>query len=343
MAKRKPPAVMSTSTLLSLMSGVSPAAQFEDASDFRQFLIDVDAMVGGEDRFPARNFRLDEGVASERATTYRGVVQEPTWKDWPTAHRQYLERHVEWTRGRIPPLLVDPASGDTPDTFGAHCLTAEFGQMSSRTSLVRVTTPWHVAHEARVPPSDVTRALTRPGALEAILWMANAKRERLPEFVAIWDDVADLLPPDAAAAPSDWANQLRDRLGLSHYAVTNGRPQEVLVFVFPVSRVPKWMGSTGYRALAIPTVLDARFFPAFCPAPMGTRAGRIVDLSVRLEEPKRELLVPPVRVRESDLFRTGEITEPAPALTEPRVAHLMMVRDEYDRPDYAAMTDGDLL
>jgi hypothetical protein len=342
-AKRTPSAVVSTSTLPSLMSGVPPVAQFDGASDFRQFLVDVDAVVEGEDRFPARNFRLDEGVASERATTYRDGVQRPTWKDWPAAHRQYLERHVEWTRGRIPPLLVDPASGDTPDTFGEHSLSAEFGQMSARTSLVRVTTPWHVARDARVPPSDVTRALTRPGALEAILWMANAKRERLPEFVAIWDDVADLLPLDAVEAPSDWANQLRDRLGLSHYAVRNGQPQEVLVFVFPVSRVPKRVGSAGYRALTIPTVLDARFFPAFCPAPMGTRAGRIVDLSARLDEPKRELLIPPVRVRESDLFRSGEITEPAPALTEPRVAHLMMVRDEYDRPDYAAMTDGDLL
>jgi hypothetical protein len=325
------------------MSSITSIARFGSPSALHDFFVEVEDVADGEDRFPARNFRLDEGVPSNRAVTYEGVVRSPTWERWPAAHRSYLERHVEWRVGRIPPPFVDEASRATPETFGRESLCGDFGQMSARTDLIRVTTPWHIARDARLAPADVSRALDRPGALDPILRMASSKRERLPEFVAIWDDVADLLPSESAQAPLDWADRLRDRLGLSHYAPRTGQAQVIMVFVFPVARIPKFIGLGGNRALVVPTVLDARLFPAFCPAPTGTRAGRVVDLGSELEPPRRELLIPPVELRESDLFRVGAVNEPAPALTEPRAAHILMIRDEYSRPDYAAATDADLL
>jgi hypothetical protein len=98
------------------------------------------------------------------------------------------------------------------------------------------------------------------------------------------------------------------------------------------------------RPLAIPTVLDGRFSAAFCPAPKGEQFGHVVDLSARLESPARELVHPFFQLKVDQLFRVGYIRRPIPHdLGEARAAHILYLREQCERPDYATDTDNDIL
>jgi hypothetical protein len=327
-----------------LVTAAPPTAAFRSSSPVGRFLEYEGGSRPGDDRYPPRNFRLDEGVTDARSNSYESIVAHPTWATWERLHNRYLDRHVAWKSGELPPRHVQPTFRGTPQTFGSDALLADFGSTSRNVMLVRVTTPAGIAWAARVAPSRVEDALSRPGGLEPLLALASRSRGRHPDFAGFWDDLRELLPEDEGKAPAGWADALRNRLGLSHYRARPRRPVRILVFRFPVARVPRYATARGPRALAVPTVLDSRRFEPFCPAPLGQEAGRVVDLSAELEEPAREVLLPPIRMRESDLFRIGQLeNEETPDLTDARRGHLMFIRDEMGRSDYGDATDADLM
>jgi hypothetical protein len=121
----------------------------------------------------------------------------------------------------------------------------------------------------------------------------------------------------------------------------------VILFRHPVSRVFELGAGIPYaiELVAVPTVLDSRMSPAFCPTTREVAYGRILDLSGDLQYKLRfEVVHPMPRYRTEDIFRVGQITSvPARGIKEARKLHLSLLRDIILRADYGAGTDGDLL
>jgi hypothetical protein len=304
-----------------------------------QLFLDTERSRADDDRFIARNFLLDENVPTDRADTYERLVAEPAAR-WNEEHEDYLSIQVRWTRGTVPPRVVDPAAADTPDTFRRSI--GRFPAVASTTMLLRVIRPLGLAVAAGRSLAEVEASLNDPHRLDDILNLASQRHDQLPTFSTFWEDVADIVPEDESAAAPNWANELRDRLGLSHIAPRTRTPEQVLVFRYPASRLPRTKTAT-IRPFTIPTVLDMSRFPAFCPVPRDSDYGRVVNLARKATPPHRELLHPPSRLRQEDLFRRGMVTQRPSPLGEARRAHLELLRSQYGRPDYAATTDGDLL
>jgi hypothetical protein len=167
------------------------------------------------------------------------------------------------------------------------------------------------------------------------------RRDLRPVFAAFWYGVSDLFED----GPVDWADQLRDRLGLIRFNPVGGRKIPVLIFRYPVRLVPKIAKArSDSRALAVPTVLDGDWSESFCPVPTGQAVGFAVDLSAGLDHRAQEVVHPHVHFAVEHLYRIGYICKRIPDdLSEARLAHLLWVQDVSGRHDYALMTDGDLL
>lgn len=303
-------------------------------------LLDAERDRKGDERFTARNFLLDENVTSERATEYEKALPAPTADTWNKDHETYLEQAACWNASPFPPRRVDPRDSGTPSTFRTSL--GDMGMISKTTWLVRVTHARRLARDAGLSLDTITRALTQPDALDRVLKLAAQRAGQPPVFAALWEDVADLLPVDPTSAAPDWADRLRDRLGLPHLRPLGRRGTEILIFRYPASRVPPGATST-VRPFTIPTVLDMSRFPAFCPVPRDSDFGRVVDLVPNSDRPRREMLHPPVRLRQEDLFRRGTLLRQPPALDRARGAHIDHLRAEYTRPDYGDATDAELI
>jgi hypothetical protein len=292
----------------------------------------------GDERFTARNFLLDENVSAPRTTGYESAIRDLA--QWNRDHETYLDRVACWNAAPFPPKLVDPRVPGVPETF--HQTLGDVGSIATRTWLVRVTRASRIARDANLPLADVRRAISRPADLDRVLKLAGQRPGQAPSFATFWNDVADLLPEDESAAASSWPDRLRDRLGLSHMRPRTSAGEEILVFRYPAARVPR-VHTGAVRAFTIPTVLDMSRLPAFCPVPERSDFGRVVDLVPGPAHPRREVLHPPIRLRQEDLFRRGILNEQPPALDEARGAHLKHLRDQYKRPDYADATDAELI
>jgi hypothetical protein len=294
----------------------------------------------GDERFAARNFLLDEHVAAERAAVYEGDVDGADESTWGELHDNYLATHVRWTRGTIPPRTVDSTKSSTPASF-RWPVTILAGIAPSAT-LIRVVTLSSLALAASVPLTEMRAALRDAAVLDDLLAVASRRRDQLPTFVTLWQDVDDLLPEEESDAPIDWADQLRDRLGLTHVRPVGRTPVEIVVFGYPASRLPS-AGSPVLRPFTIPTVLDMRPFAAFCPSPEGAATGRIVCLEGTLSSgPRREMLHPPILLTQEDVLRCGNVKRGPSPLPAARKQHLEAIRTTYGRLDYATTTDGDL-
>ena len=80
----------------------------------------------------------------------------------------------------------------------------------------------------------------------------NERRDARPAFVAPFDEVETLL-----AAP-DWATQLRNTLGLSHFAGSSAKPLPVVLCRYNLTRVERAARKAHVAAwAAIPTVMEA--------------------------------------------------------------------------------------
>ena len=99
------------------------------------------------------------------------------------------------------------------------------------------------------------------------------------------------------------------------------------------------------RPLLPPTVLDGRFSEAFCPSPRGGLCGHVLNLNPQRGVMRREVLHPRPCYRAAHLWRVGTVRKAVDRakLPEARALHLLQLRDETGRNDYAEGTDRDLL
>lgn len=314
-----------------------------------------------ENAFTARNFLLDEGVLPERLESYRDagcVAGHGSFEDWQTLHRKYLARHVDLPADDGgPPTRLDPgAAGECPETFRLIDPESPFLGTDPNVMLVRVEEVDFVADcigESRAKLMALARGALEEGAenrqrLESTLnglledWFVSLRQR--PVFSGFWADVGDLLEDDHGNA--DWPNHLRDRLGLAHLDPDlRKKPIDVMVFRYPVRAVPRLKGTRdGQRPLVTPTVLDGAFSEAFCPSPRGSTTGHVVHLNPESGKLRREVLHPRFQLRASHLWRLGTVTRGVKReqLIEGRSVHLLLLRDELERQDYAEGTDWDL-
>ncbi len=339
---------------------------FSDAAPFHRLLDslgrDRSDPAREQEAFVARSFLLDEGVSAARRDTYLqagGAAEHAGFEAWRGRHEVYLRRHVflEGPDAGPPTRIELPEPEEVPETFRDLAATSPFALTDGALHLVRMVAVSALAGVARVPDRDRlldlgTRAVSGDApAREQIndALDAFARRGDLrPVFAAWWEDVQDLFGETPGGDVEGWADELRDRLGLLHYAPSS--PADVVpVFVlrYPAALVPEGPRG-GAKPLVVPSVLDGGMSPAFFPSPAGEATGHTVYLGPAdaPELPcRRELLHPAVRWRAEHLWRVGELRRPVAddALPLARGLHILEVREAAGRPAYAAGTDGDLL
>jgi hypothetical protein len=317
-----------------------------------------------EHAFSVRNLLIDESVPDWRAANYgRYLAGSATtggidWNALSDAARTWRGRHSKYFEERV--VRPAPASGipgkidptdDTlcPETFQQLPDSSPFLSANLGLDLIRVEDLTSVATRAVYSPDVVGDLADRflkgdlsaePG-LRDVLDSFSTRRDLRPAFASFYLDVQDIF--SSSNSNAGWADDLRDALGLYHYnPLPPGSPITVLVFRYPIKSVPHFVSDTKVRPLVPPTVLDCRPNPAFCPVPVGSLTGHTVHLGQSVPPLMREVLHPPVAYKPSHLFRMGVIRRPLQIATleESRRWHLLVVRDESRRPDFAQSTDA---
>lgn len=310
-------------------------------------------------RFIPRNFLLDERMDPERLPGYAGALgPRAVWSlpDWDAAHKHYLDQFV----------FVKPLAGDDlgslrldnprtcPETFRSAPALATFQSTDRQTHLLRLVPVRDLAHLANADPAavwtlaqawvgqpDDSNPLREPLARVLDEAATGPRCDHRPVFAAFYEDLA------ADLHETDWADRMRDRLGLYHVSqmYPRGLPARVLLFRYPVEDLPRRRGERDTRLIAVPSVLDHGLSVAFCPAPRELTRGRVVDLRAGGHaEPVREVLHPFIPFEVRHLVDVGEVTRAVPEILDnARRDHLVWLQLLAGRDDYASETDGDLL
>lgn len=312
------------------------------SNTFRALLARIGAEVSVDGRhFSARNFLLDARPHRTRVELYEGFVTGAGDYDaWRDAHDDYLNERVR--RGSAGGMATAKVPRDrAADTFTVEPLLSTYGETSPELDLVRVVPVASVAILAQADPDEVLAARADPLSLGAFLEDASDALDARPTFAGFWEDVVSQFGEDEEDWDQGWANDLRDQFGLL-WCPPPGGSIPVFLFRYSVGDLPKVEGLRGKRPLAVPTVLDADLFAAFCPAPPGVTTGQLVDLAARGGRPAAELLHPPLRFNADHLRLVGQVTEQPGPLAEARATHLLWLQDQTGT-NYGDSTDADLL
>lgn len=165
--------------------------------------------------------------------------------------------------------------------------------------------------------------------LETWMEQVNDGSDRRPAFVAPYADVKDLLEE------ADWANRLRNALGLGHIRAQAGNSAIVLLMQYNLKRVYDAHFDAKAWA-ATPTILDdvpgntpnVCFFPA--PRSATDEYGYTVDLSDTGPSCRREFLHGHIGYELDDIRRIGEVTTDIPPakIAEARARHRNLLADD---------------
>lgn len=315
-------------------------------------------LAQGNRRFVARNFLLDEGIVPERAKSYSQFVDgtPPVSDDsWRLNHRSYLDEQVSVPRETgakdgLAHQAANPAS--VAETFRYPTAFDRFGRANANLPLLRVEQTRQITSRAGISEAEVERLALAvcDGAgqdsaewkqLDAVLSRWQQQSQARPVYAGFLEYFADFLGATRTQDKPDWADELRDLLGLYHLVAGT----RIVVFRYLVQDIPKVKGRPDLHPLTAPTVLDQDHSEAFCPSPGNANCGHAVDLQGRLRTPPAgEILHPWIRFEPRHIFRVGTILRPVPAsLEDARGTHLLAVRDLANRPDYASSTDADLI
>jgi hypothetical protein len=252
------------------------------------------------------------------------------------AHVRYAEANLE----------IDIGESGVPDTFGPDNSSNRWPSIEPNLYLLRIEDANFALRDSGVDLPELERAVEkRDDAILARVCDAwNVRRDRRPVFATTEIAVNDIL----AAAGADWPHALRNNLGLGHFNPAPGLPPvRVLLIRYTVEEVmqDKKAGANGF---AIPTVIDGRLNPFFCPTPRpapGSEAaqyevGRAVNLApVASQSEYRmglELVHSYITYKPEHILRIGYISSPLTVdLSALRSFHLDWLRLDTDRDDFA--------
>jgi hypothetical protein len=317
-------------------------------------------------RFIPRNFLNEERLDASRVASYAAQLPPAGPKDfaeWNHAHNKYLTNHI---------FIPSPGVHDyrsvarnnpvvCPETFRVPLALNTFQDTDFDTYLIRVVSVADIASLLNHNTKDNRdyifslgeKAVSdprpdNPARQELSLLLEEAYTgahcQHRPTFAAFYEDFLDELRD---AANKEWANQIRDRLGLYHINqwLPYGLPLQVFLFRYSVREIPRYSGEADRRPIAVPVVIDHKLFEAFCPAPRELDRGRLLNLvgDSSLHEPAREVLHLFTPLQTEHLFRVGLVTTPVPEdLGSVRRDHLVWLQLLSERDNYASETDADL-
>lgn len=283
---------------------------------------EVASPAGAAIRCAAANFRWEHAVSAGRATEYNAYVGDvATHKDWKAEHKGYLGSFVHVAKDL-------PRSSDC---FMAVNGQAHLNELLDNTYLLRLESIGQLFDNPLVYEaannfwqrffnsqkdlrknnfSDRDKAMRTEFVAQ---WNAQRTQAR-PLFATFLNDFGGDL---AALVKTDWPHILRDRLGLTHWPSTVGKPLPVALMCYTVDEVRQARSmATKKGAVASfsrPTVLDAEMSAAFIPAPLqpgGESYGYTLDLaSAGIPETfTPELLAFPIEYQPKHIKALGFIT-----------------------------------
>lgn len=283
----------------------------------------------------ADNLAFEECLSPARRSDYLAHPSPPK-PGWKAHHAAYVRTRIECSgRGRL------------PDSFQGNNALAHLGALDGKQELVRLESidwvladlgigradfqKWFEIDRGIGPASPDEKEEARTG-LDEFIEFWNQRRDNRPSFAAFADELVGEM------ASVDWADLIRDRLGLGHYAPLPGSGITVLRMRYPVSYVQKNAMDRSAALFVRPIALDGGLNPWFFPAPRGLEFGRTLDLQ-KDEDCARhiaEILHQRIDYRVSHIDRLGEIRRALPghSLRERRNQHLFCLQLHSDRHDF---------
>lgn len=277
-------------------------------------------------RCEASNFRCEPAVTDERAEEYSVYVGDvASHRSWKAEHKGYLSSFVHVAKDL-------PRSAES---FMAVNRLAQLDEHLDDTFLLRLESIGHLFAEPLVAEtaelfwtrffnsqkdllkdklSDTDEALR-----ETFVKHWNAQRTQArPLFATFLNEVGGDLK---RFVQSDWPHILRDRLGLTHWPGTAGKPLPVVLVCYRLDEVREARAASTKKgavgSFARPTVLDTEMSAAFVPAPLspGNRSyGYTLDLGCA-DVPEvftPELLTFPIDYRPGHIKALGFISREHP-------------------------------
>lgn len=310
---------------------------FQGKQPFFAFLQGTAAGTALEEAAPAENYILDERVPGAREDdflSFNGFAAPFTGSAW-------FKQHVDYSTAKV-------AKAANSGTFEAINQPNWLGGFSPDWDVVRIETISGLCGrasasgiseaEARDLIQDMLAARQAGNSMDALKearlekWLkaVNGGSDRRPAFVAPFAELEDILKRP------DWANRLRDALGLGHIRPSAGIPTPVVHLQYNLERVhnahigkPAWAAS--------PTVLDdvprTMPNPCFFPAPKKASAdgyGFTVDLDLADATWRKEFLHAHITYTLDDFRRVGEVTTDVSGatMTAARKAHRDLLAGE---------------
>lgn len=242
-------------------------------------------------RCEASNFRCEPAVADERAEEYAVYVGDASaHREWKAEHKGYLTSFVHVAKDH-------PRSAET---FMAVNRLARLDEGLDDTFLLRLESIGHLFEMPLV--GDVAEAFwTRFFNSQKDLRKAQLGEDDealRDEFVKHWNAQRTQARPMFATflnevggdlkrfVKQDWPHLLRDRLGLTHWPATAGKPLPVALVCYTLDEVRQARALSAKKgavgSFVRPTVLDTEMSAAFVPAPLlpGNRSyGYTLDLA----------------------------------------------------------------
>lgn len=312
---------------------------FQGKQPFFAFLQGTAAGTALEEVAPAENYVLDERVPSAREDDFLGLN---AFASATHDRDSWFKQHVDYTTDRValPAVSGTFTNINQPNWLGLspdwdvvriETLYGMAGRANARGSTLSEAEVNDLIHDfIRARDAGATFDPFRAAQLEKWLRHVNSGSDRRPAFVAPFAEVEDILKQ------SDWANRLRDALGLGHMRLWAGNPMTVVVMQYNLIRVhnahigkPAWAAS--------PTVLDdvpgQMPNPCFFPAPKTASKdgyGYTIDLATSGATWRKEFLHGHIAYTLADIRRIGEVTTDVPdsRIAAARKDHLELLKDD---------------
>jgi hypothetical protein len=305
----------------------------------------ADASINAEERAHIENFLLDERPQQSGINLYAKRLKSKPITDLDN----WVDRHKNFTAEEINLGVTEIAH---PWTFRVENAINRLRDIDPRLNLIRVEDANWLCDSIGISCTDLEvniKAFEKDDAkardfLSEVVKRWNPERDKRPMFATTELEVGDIISDDSV----DWAEQLRDYLGLGHYSPLSSRPNEIVLMRYTVQEVLDSLAGEGYPA--IPTVLDSNMSPYFFPSPIPKHTNPYYGHTVNLTHVDDdndytmgvELLHPRIDYKPEHFFKMGVIARPFKMpLERARRFHLPWLRVHSERDDFGVHLFGD--